>query len=102
MKLNPPLLSGHGAIVTELKATKTENGQLKQKVETLEKEKFLLKQKLEQTEAKLKAALEKAEEKTKDKVWIHGHLATSRGWLIRWKLNSSFIRTFKRTQVSKG
>ena len=51
---------------------------MKQKVETLEKEKFLLKQKLEQTEAKLKAALEKAEEKTKDKVWIHGHMATSR------------------------
>ena len=70
-----PLFSGHGAIVTELKATKTENGQLKQKVETLEKEKFLLKQKLEQTEAKLKAALEKAEEKTKDKVWIHGHVS---------------------------
>ena len=70
-QLNPPLFSGHGAIVTELKATKTENGQLKQKVETLEKEKFLLKQKLEQTEAKLKAALEKAEEKTKDKGWVH-------------------------------
>ena len=41
---------------------------MKQKVETLEKEKFLVKQKLEQTEAKLKAALEKAEETTKDNV----------------------------------
>merc|ERR1719220_876686 len=59
--------AGHQSLVTELRATKTENGQLKQKVETLEKEKFLLKQKFEQTEAKLKAALEKAEEKTKDK-----------------------------------
>lgn len=59
--------AGHGAIVVELKATKTENGQLKQKVDTLEKEKFLLKERLAATEEKLKAALEKAEEKAKDK-----------------------------------
>ena len=63
--------AGHGAIVTELKATKTENGQLKQKVETLEKEKFLLKEELAAMEAKLKAAQEKAEENVKDKGRIH-------------------------------
>ena len=47
--------------------TEKENGQLKQKVETLEKEKFLLMEQLSATEAKLKAAQEKAEEKVKDK-----------------------------------
>merc|ERR1712066_857798 len=55
--------AGHGALVTELKTVKIENAQLKQKVETLEKEKFLLKDELSSTEAKLKAALEKTEEK---------------------------------------
>ena len=59
--------AGHGALVTELKTVKIENAQLKQKVETLEKEKFLLKDELSSTEAKLKAALEKTEEKAKDK-----------------------------------
>ena len=51
--------------------TEKENGQLKQKVETLENEKFLLKEQLSATEAKLKAALEKAEEKVKDKGRVH-------------------------------
>ena len=63
--------AGHQSLVTELRATKTENGQLKQKVETLEKEKFLLKEQLSASEAKLKAALEKAEEKVKDKGCVH-------------------------------
>jgi len=59
--------AGHGALVTELRTVKIENAQLKQKVETLEKEKFLLKDQVSSTEAKLKAALEKTEEKAKDK-----------------------------------
>ena len=77
--------AGHQSLVTELRATATENGQLRQKVETLEKEKFLLEEQhsateatlkkekfllmeqLSATEAKLKAALEKTEEKVKDK-----------------------------------
>jgi len=59
--------AGHASLVTELRATKTENGQLKQKVDKMEKEKFLLKEQLSATEAKLKAAMEKAEEKVKDK-----------------------------------
>jgi len=59
--------AGHGALVTELRTVKIENAQLKQKVDTLEKEKFLLKDQLSSTEAKLKAALEKTEEDAKDK-----------------------------------
>merc|ERR1712018_335214 len=59
--------AGHGALVTELRTVKIENAQLRQKVDTLEKEKFLLKDQLSSTEAKLKAALEKTEEDAKDK-----------------------------------
>ena len=47
--------AGHAANVAQLRAVKTENGLLKRKVETLEKEKILLKERHSKTEAKLKA-----------------------------------------------
>ena len=48
-----------------LGAAGAENEELKKEIDLL-KENFLLKQKLEETEVKLKAALEKAEEKTQE------------------------------------